>query len=347
MWTIIEECLNPPVVWEKARAVGSDGGYDVEAEFFTLPPFSEPGSSTSPRASAGGSCVSEEVLLMPALGRRREGDLQVRPRRGDDHDPAHAAHPRARQHRPGHGQGCRSADVVAAACCRDPATIGAAGGQDLHAGLWVTGTGKDGMRRRTYLYHVSDNADTMRDRGAQCVVWQTAIQPVVALGLLANGTWSGAGVLGGGLRRRAVPRPARRAEAAGLRLPWGLGPLSRRLATTAVPPPITAARTQRGHPHGVHPEVARRVRSHPSAHRGVLAGSERWRAASRWVSDPASGAVLTTCADGTPRRGRARRAGSRPRGPADLGGDPAPASAARSCAGPSTPSSPARTSSPP
>ena len=64
------------------------------------------------------------------------------------------------------------------------------------AGLWVTGTGKDGMPRRTYLYHVSDNADTMRDYGAQCVVWQTAINPVVALELLATGAWSGAGVLG-------------------------------------------------------------------------------------------------------------------------------------------------------
>jgi saccharopine dehydrogenase-like NADP-dependent oxidoreductase len=32
--------------------------------------------------------------------------------------------------------------------------------------------------------------------GPQCVVWQTAINPVVALELLANGTWSDAGVLG-------------------------------------------------------------------------------------------------------------------------------------------------------
>ena len=47
-----------------------------------------------------------------------------------------------------------------------------------------------------YLYHVSDNADTMRDYDAQCVVWQTAVNPVVALELLAAGTWSGAGVLG-------------------------------------------------------------------------------------------------------------------------------------------------------
>ncbi len=36
----------------------------------------------------------------------------------------------------------------------------------------------------------------MQEYGHQCVVWQTAINPVVALELLARGTWTGAGVLG-------------------------------------------------------------------------------------------------------------------------------------------------------
>ena len=64
------------------------------------------------------------------------------------------------------------------------------------AGLWVTGTGKDGQPRSTYLYHVVDNEWAMHEYGHQCVVWQTAINPVVALELLARGTWSGPGVLG-------------------------------------------------------------------------------------------------------------------------------------------------------
>jgi saccharopine dehydrogenase-like NADP-dependent oxidoreductase len=69
------------------------------------------------------------------------------------------------------------------------------------AGLWVTGTGKDGQGnptgpRSTYLYHVADNEQTMAEYGHQCVVWQTAINPVVALELLATGAWSGSGVLG-------------------------------------------------------------------------------------------------------------------------------------------------------
>jgi saccharopine dehydrogenase-like NADP-dependent oxidoreductase len=64
------------------------------------------------------------------------------------------------------------------------------------AGTWVRGRGKDGAPREVYLYHVVDNAESMARDGAQAVVWQTAINPVVALELLAAGVWQGAGVLG-------------------------------------------------------------------------------------------------------------------------------------------------------
>ena len=50
----------------------------------------------------------------------------------------------------------------------------------------MTGTGKDGRPRSTYYYHVVDNEWTMREYGHQCVVWQTAINPVVALELVAR-----------------------------------------------------------------------------------------------------------------------------------------------------------------
>jgi saccharopine dehydrogenase-like NADP-dependent oxidoreductase len=86
-------------------------------------------------------------------------------------------------------------DVVAAAL-PDPAGIGPRMTGKTCAGVFVTGTGKDGLPRRVYLYHVADNEWTMREYDAQCVVWQTALNPVIALELLANGTWSGAGVLG-------------------------------------------------------------------------------------------------------------------------------------------------------
>ena len=47
-----------------------------------------------------------------------------------------------------------------------------------------------------YLYNVADNAQTMAEYGSQAVVWQTAVNPVVALELIDSGAWSGAGVLG-------------------------------------------------------------------------------------------------------------------------------------------------------
>ena len=51
----------------------------------------------------------------------------------------------------------------------------------------------------------------MREYGAQAVVWQTAVNPVVALELLAAGTWQGAGVLGPeAFDAGALPRQARR-----------------------------------------------------------------------------------------------------------------------------------------
>ncbi len=60
----------------------------------------------------------------------------------------------------------------------------------------MTGSGPDGRRRAVYLYHVVDNDWSMREYGSQAVVLQTALNPVVALELLADGTWSGSGVLG-------------------------------------------------------------------------------------------------------------------------------------------------------
>ncbi len=222
MWTIIEECLNPPVVWERER-----GGGDLEAGFFTLPPFSEPEVFDFPEGIGPVECVHvehEEVLLMPrwveadrvtfkyGLGEEMIGILRTLHTLGlDSTEPVSVK-----------GVQVSPRDVVAA-CLPDPATIGPRMEGKTCAGLFVTGTGKDGSPRSTYLYHVVDNADSMRDYGAQCVVWQTAINPVVALELLADGTWSGTGVLGPEalppkpfLDLLAAPKPD------GYGSPWGM-----------------------------------------------------------------------------------------------------------------------------
>jgi len=188
IWTTIEECLNPPVVWEKGRG------------WFTTPPFSEPEVFDFPEGIGPVECVNvehEEVLLMPrwvearratfkyGLGQEFIDVLKTLHKLGLDRtDKVHAS-----------GVEVSPRDVVAA-CLPDPATLGDRMQGKTCAGLWVTGTGQDGRPRSTYLYHVVDNAWSMREYGHQCVVWQTAVNPVVALELLANGTWSGAGVLG-------------------------------------------------------------------------------------------------------------------------------------------------------
>jgi saccharopine dehydrogenase (NAD+, L-lysine forming) len=188
IWTTIEECLNPPVIWERDRG------------WFTTEPFSEPEVFEFPEGIGPVECVNvehEEVLLMPrwvdarrvtfkyGLGAEfidvlkalhktgldstapvRVGDVEVSPR-----------------------------DVVAAAL-PDPAGLGELMSGKTCAGLWVTGTGTDGAPRQVYLYHVVDNAWSMSEYGAQAVVWQTAVNPVVALELLATGVWQGTGVLG-------------------------------------------------------------------------------------------------------------------------------------------------------
>jgi saccharopine dehydrogenase-like NADP-dependent oxidoreductase len=61
-------------------------------------------------------------------------------------------------------------------------------------GTWVTGT-RDGRAREVYLYQMCDARETMSQYGLQPVAWQTGFNPVVAMELLAEGAWSGAGVL--------------------------------------------------------------------------------------------------------------------------------------------------------
>ncbi|HZC73755.1 MAG TPA: saccharopine dehydrogenase C-terminal domain-containing protein [Jatrophihabitans sp.] len=188
IWTTIEECLNPPVIYEKDRG------------WFTTEPFSEPELFDFPEGIGPVECVNvehEEVLLMPrwvdakrvtfkyGLGNEFIDVLKTLHKLGLD---------RTDKVRVGQVE-VAPRDVVAA-CLPDPATLGDRMSGKTCAGVWVRGTGKDGAPRSTYLYHVVDNAWSMREYGSQAVVWQTAVNPVVALELIATGAWSGAGVLG-------------------------------------------------------------------------------------------------------------------------------------------------------
>ncbi|BDZ45736.1 saccharopine dehydrogenase C-terminal domain-containing protein [Naasia aerilata] len=192
IWTTIEECLNPPVVWEEGRG------------WFTTEPFSEPEIFDFPAGIGPVECVNvehEEVLLMPRwLSAKR---VTFKYGLGEEFisvlKTLHRLHLDAvapiRVRSAGGPVEVAPRDVVAAAL-PDPATIGPRMTGKTCAGLWATGTGKDGARREVYLYHVSDNEETMRDYDSQCVVWQTALNPVIALELLATGVWQGSGVRG-------------------------------------------------------------------------------------------------------------------------------------------------------
>ncbi|MGV9234260.1 saccharopine dehydrogenase family protein [Streptomyces nigra] len=191
IWTTIEECLNPPVVYEKDRG------------WFTTAPFSEPEVFDFPEGIGPVECVNvehEEVLLMPrwvdarrvtfkyGLGQEFIDTLKTLHRLGlDSTEPVTV---------PSAGGPVRvSPRDVVAACLPDPATLGERMHGKTCAGTWVRGV-KDGRPREVYLYHVVDNQWSMSEYGSQAVVWQTAVNPVVALELLAGGAWSGAGVRG-------------------------------------------------------------------------------------------------------------------------------------------------------
>ena len=188
IWTTIEECLNPPLVWERARG------------WFTTAPFSEPERFTFPEGIGTIECVNvehEEVLLIPrwvdcnrVTFKYGLGDAFIEVLRVFDKTGLASTRPVSV-----HGVEVSPRDVVAAVL-PDPATLGERMHGRTCAGTWVTGTGLDDARREVYLYHIADNAETMARHGAQAVVWQTAINPVVALEMLASGVWDGVGVLG-------------------------------------------------------------------------------------------------------------------------------------------------------
>jgi saccharopine dehydrogenase-like NADP-dependent oxidoreductase len=188
IWTTIEECLNPPLIWERERG------------FYTTAPFSEPEVFDFPEGIGKVECVNvehEEVVLIPrcvdcdrvtfkyGLGAEFIEVLRTLHKLGlDSTEPVSIRDLKVAPR-----------DVVAAVL-PDPATLGERMTGRTCAGTWVRGTGLDGEPRSTYLYHVVDNEYTMREYGSQAVVWQTAINPVVALELLDEGAWRGAGVLG-------------------------------------------------------------------------------------------------------------------------------------------------------
>jgi saccharopine dehydrogenase-like NADP-dependent oxidoreductase len=186
IWTTIEECLNPPIIWENG-------------DWHTTEPFSAPESFPFPEGIGPVECVNvehEEVVLIPrwlstrkatfkyALGADFIEKLKTIHALGMD---------RTDRVRVG-GVEVAPRDVLAA-ITPDPISLGDKFRGRAVVGTWVLGL-KDGQPRETFAYQMADAEDIWARFGLQVVGWQTGFNPTIAMELLATGAWSGAGVLG-------------------------------------------------------------------------------------------------------------------------------------------------------
>jgi saccharopine dehydrogenase-like NADP-dependent oxidoreductase len=187
IWTTIEECLNPPLIWDASR-----GGH------YTTEPFSAPEEFVFPEGIGPVECVNvehEEVVLVPrglpgvkvvtfkyALGSDFINVLRVLHAVGLDSS------------RPVTVKGMQIAprDLVAAVV-PDPALVGERMVGRAIVGSWVLGR-KGGRPREVYLYQKTIGEESWANHGLQAVAFQTGFNPVLAMELLARGEWGGAGV---------------------------------------------------------------------------------------------------------------------------------------------------------
>jgi saccharopine dehydrogenase-like NADP-dependent oxidoreductase len=188
IWTTIEECLNPPLVWEDGRG------------WYTTEPFSELEVFDFPEGIGPVECVNvehEEVVLIPqkidakkvrfkyGLGSEFISTLKTIHMLGMDNKDSINVQ----------GVQVSPRDLLAAAL-PDPATLGSRMRGKTCAGTFVKGLDKSGKPKAVYIYNVVDNAWSMENYGDQAVVWQTAINPVMALELIHQGAWKPEGVNG-------------------------------------------------------------------------------------------------------------------------------------------------------
>ncbi len=186
IWTTIEECLNPPLLWEKERG------------WYTTEPFSGAERFIFPEGVGAVECVNvehEEVVLAPrgldirsasfkyALGSEFIEILKTLHKLGLDS---------TKKIKVG-GVEVAPRDVVMA-LTPDPMTVGDRMFGRAIVGTWVTGL-KDGRPREVFLYQMADAQETWRKHGLQVVGWQTGFNPVLAMELIAEGAWRSEGIV--------------------------------------------------------------------------------------------------------------------------------------------------------
>ena len=186
IWTTIEECLNPPIVWENGT-------------WHTTEPFSAAESFPFPEGIGPVECVNvehEEVLLIPRWLSTRKATFKYALGADfiDKLKTIHALGMDRTDRVRVKGVEVAPRDVLAA-ITPDPISLGDKFRGRAVVGTWVLGL-EDGKPRETFAYQMADAEEIWAKHSLQVVGWQTGFNPVIAMELLAEGAWTGAGVLG-------------------------------------------------------------------------------------------------------------------------------------------------------
>ena len=182
VWTTIEECNNPAIVFENG-------------DFHTVEPFAELEKFWLPEGIGEvevGHVEHEEVVQIGHNADKLKGvkKAEFKYALGDEFM---AAMDVFRSINIDKAEKIKVGDVmvaprdVIAAAAPDPNEIGKKYVGKTAAGTYVIGK-KDGKERKVYLYQVADNKDCVDKYGTQVVVAQTAFTPVITIELLANGS---------------------------------------------------------------------------------------------------------------------------------------------------------------
>jgi len=182
VWTTIEECNNPAIVYENG-------------EVHTIEPFAELENFWLPEGIGEvevGHVEHEEVIQIAHNADRLKGVKKAtfKYALGDEFMQAMDVF---RSINIDKAEKIKVGDVmvaprdVIAAAAPDPNEVGKKYVGQTAAGTYVTGK-KDGKERKVYLYQVADNKDCVDKYGTQVVVAQTAFTPVITIELLAKGS---------------------------------------------------------------------------------------------------------------------------------------------------------------
>jgi saccharopine dehydrogenase-like NADP-dependent oxidoreductase len=182
VWTTIEECNNPAIVYENG-------------EVHTIEPFAELEKFWLPEGIGEvevGHVEHEEVIQIAHNADRLKGVKKAtfKYALGDEFMQAMEVFRSVnidKTYKVKVGDCEVSPRDVVAAAAPDPNEIGKKYVGQTAAGTYVVGK-KDGMERKVYLYQVADNKECVDKYGTQVVVAQTAFTPVITMELLAKGS---------------------------------------------------------------------------------------------------------------------------------------------------------------